>query len=412
MPFILMASLFALSACHHDPETPTVPVARTVLVYMMADNTLSSFSSSDISEMLEGMGNVDVTENNLLIYVDTYGGTPQLIKITKENGKAVQTVIKTYDEQISTSETVMKSVLSNVFSAYPAESYGLVLWSHGWGWVQQTSTASSKVISRWAGVDNNGDRYNIHYYLNMSNLKSVLAATNIHFDYILFDECFMASVEALYDIKEYADYFIGSATEIPGPGAYYADIVTAMFASSYSKATTNNAEKVAKAYFTYYNNKYDPTKQTDSSVFSNSNWIAGASVALVKSSELSNLAAATKPIIAKYVQKKQELDTNGIFCYDPLREKYFYDIENLVKKLTGGNTEYTSWKTVFDNCVASYQTTATNYMSYNDGSYQFISMTGSYGLSTYIPSSTRTTQNTNFQSTAWYTDAGWNQTGW
>jgi hypothetical protein len=284
------------------------------------------------------------------------------------------------------------------------------LWSHGWGWLQQTSTASSKVSSRWAGIDNNGN--DSRYYLNISNLKSVLAAVNIHFDYILFDECFMGSVEAFYDIRNYADYFIGSPTEIPGPGAYYTDVVQGMFTSATSKTTSNNAAKVANAYYTYYYNKYDTSKRSE---FSNSNWIAGASVALIKSSALENLALATKNIITKYVQNKQEIDTNsGIFCYDPLRQKYFYDLDNLVSKLTGSNTnnDYTTWKTAFSNCVVSYQTTATNYMSYGDGTWDFISMSGSHGLSTYIPSSTRTQQNTNFQTTDWYTDAGWSQTGW
>jgi len=299
----------------------------------------------------------------------------------------------------------MTSVFSTAFSAYPADSYGLVLWSHGLGWIPQTS--SYKAISRYAGIDQNGG--STYYYLNIPSLQSVLAATNLHFDYILFDECYMASVEALYQLRNYADYFIGSPTEIPGPGAYYTDVVRAMFASSSSTTALNNADKTADAYYNYYNNKYDITKESD---FSNDNWIAGASVTLVKSSALENLAAATKNILPTYIKNKTAIGTNNIFCYDPLRDKYFYDLETLIKQLTGGNAEYTAWKTAFDNCVIKYQTTATNYMSYSNGTYNFISMNGSFGLSSYIPSSNSTSMNTNFQATQWYIDAGWSQTGW
>jgi len=402
---LFLASLLTLGGCSNHDDEPDISVKRTVLVYMMADNSLSSLSGSDIDEMTEGMKSIDSNKNNLLIYIDTFDGTPKLIKLDNKNGKVVQTVLKNYPEQTSTDESVITSVFSTAFSAYPADSYGLVLWSHGLGWIPQTS--SYKVISRYAGIDQNGG--STYYYLNIPSLQSVLAATNLHFDYILFDECYMASIEALYQLRNYADYFIGSPTEIPGPGAYYTDVVHAMFATSSSATAINNADKTADAYYNYYNNKYDITKESD---FSNENWIAGTSVTLIKSSALVNLANATKNILPAYIKNKTAINTNNIFCYDPLRDKYFYDMEGLIKQLTGGNSEYIAWKTAFDNCVIKYQTTATNYMSYSNGTYNFIPMNGSCGLSSYIPSSSETSMNTNFQATQWYTDAGWNQTGW
>jgi len=402
---LFLASLLTLGGCSNHDDEPDISVKRTVLVYMMADNSLSSLSGSDIDEMTEGMKSIDSNKNNLLIYIDTFDGTPKLIKLDNKNGKVVQTVLKNYPEQTSTDESVMTSVFSTAFSAYPADSYGLVLWSHGLGWIPQTS--SYKVISRYAGIDQNGG--STYYYLNIPSLQSVLAATNLHFDYILFDECYMASIEALYQLRNYADYFIGSPTEIPGPGAYYTDVIHAMFATSSSATAVNNADKTADAYYNYYNNKYDITKESD---FSNENWIAGTSVTLIKSSALVNLANATKNILPAYIKNKTAINTNNIFCYDPLRDKYFYDMESLIKQLTGGNSEYIAWKKAFDNCVIKYQTTATNYMSYSNGTYNFIPMNGSYGLSSYIPSSSETSMNTNFQATQWYTDAGWNQTGW
>lgn len=402
---LFLASLLTLSGCSNHSDEPDISFKRTVLVYMMADNSLSSLSGSDINEMTEGIKSIDTNKNNLLIYIDTFDDTPKLIKLENKNGKVVQTVLKNYPEQTSTDESVMTSVFSTAFSAYPADSYGLVLWSHGLGWIPQTS--SSKIISRYAGVDQNGG--GIYHYLNIPTLQSVLATTNLHFDYILFDECYMASVEALYQLRGYADYFIGSPTEIPGPGAYYTDVVHAMFANSSSATAINNADKTADAYYNYYRNKYDITKESE---FSNENWIAGTSVSLIKSSALENLANATKNILPAYIKNKAAINTSNIFCYDPLRDKYFYDLESLIKQLTGGNSEYITWKTAFDNCVIKYQTTATNYMSYSNGTYNFISMNGSYGLSGYIPSDNETNMNTNFQTTQWYIDAGWNQTGW
>lgn len=273
---LLLFPLLLVSACSRDDNNEET-ATRTVLVYIMGDNSLSDFSSSDISEMEAGMSNVDATKYNLLIYVDTYGSTPKLIKLDKNSsGKVIETVVKAYDEQTSTDETVMKSVFSSVFSAYPAESYGLVLWSHGEGWIPFSNSTSKAITSRWIGQDTNGGTTDNR--LNISTLASVLS-TAPHFDFVLFDACFMSSAEVLYDLRSYADYFIGSATEIPGPGAYYTDAVPAMF------ATSNDAEKVADSYYNYYKNLYAAGDN-----LSDDNWTAGVSITLVKANELENLA--------------------------------------------------------------------------------------------------------------------------
>lgn len=400
---LLLASLLTLSGCSSHNDEPEISIKRTVLVYMMADNSLSSFSESDINEMTEGIKSIDTSKNNLLIYIDTFNDTPKLIKLDNKSGKVVQTVLKNYPEQTSTDESVMTSVFSTAFSAYPADSYGLVLWSHGLGWIPQTS--SYKIISRYAGIDQNGG--GIYHYLNIPELQSVLAATNLHFDYILFDECYMASVEALYQLRNYAYYFIGSPTEIPAPGAYYTDVVRAMFATPSSTTALNNASQTADAYYNYYKNKYNITSDC-----SNENWTEGVSISLIKSSGLENLADATKNILPAYIKNKTAINTSNIFCYDPLSHTYFYDLESLIKQLTGGNSEYITWKTAFDNCVIKYQTTTTNYMSDSNGAFNAISMNGSYGLSGYIPCDNEIDMNTYFQKTQWYIDAGWSQTGW
>ena len=46
---------------------------------------------------------------------------------------------------------------------------------------------------------------------------------------MLFDACYMQSVEVIYQLRDRTDYFIGSPTEIPGPGAPYEAVVPALF---------------------------------------------------------------------------------------------------------------------------------------------------------------------------------------
>lgn len=59
----------------------------------------------------------------------------------------------------------MSEVVNHVFTSYPAESYGLVYWSHGEGWIPYPVTST-----RWVGQDTgDGDKR-----MNISALASVL----------------------------------------------------------------------------------------------------------------------------------------------------------------------------------------------------------------------------------------------
>lgn len=69
--------LMLLAACQQDGPTPEPSVgSRTVLVYMIAQNSLAPLASADIEEMKEGMRQVDATSGNLLVYIRRLFGSP------------------------------------------------------------------------------------------------------------------------------------------------------------------------------------------------------------------------------------------------------------------------------------------------------------------------------------------------
>lgn len=121
--------LMLLAACQQDGPTPEPSVgSRTVLVYMIAQNSLAPLASADIEEMKEGMRQVDATSGNLLVYIDDYSA-PRLIRLGKDKkGKVVEETIENYPEQNSADANVMKKVISTAFNQYKAES---MAWSSG-----------------------------------------------------------------------------------------------------------------------------------------------------------------------------------------------------------------------------------------------------------------------------------------
>ena len=258
-------SVCFLSACEQKTEIIIPqPGERTVLIYFAADNDLAPFALEDIDELKEGVIVYGLpSDEHLLMYVDI-GGTASLSELTYQNGKAVEKVIKTYPTRNSAGLAETQEVFQDVFNnpAYEAASYGLVYWSHCDGWIPYPVPTT-----RWIGIDTGGYADNC---MNLSEFKEVLQTSAPHFDFILFDACFMQSIEVAYELRNFTDYYICSPTETPGPGAPYDAILPYMFQPGASP-------ELAEAYFDVYNGMYNQ---------GGSEWSYGVSMCALKTSEL------------------------------------------------------------------------------------------------------------------------------
>ena len=92
LPLFLFTLL--LASCDKENGADPLPYKRTVLVYLAADNNLSSFALQDLAEMKEGMAQVADGTLHLLVYIDT-GSSPRLVELKKQNGQVVEDVVRT-----------------------------------------------------------------------------------------------------------------------------------------------------------------------------------------------------------------------------------------------------------------------------------------------------------------------------
>ena len=340
--------------------------------------------------MKVGMAKVQDSNVHFLVYIDD-GRSPRLLELKNEKGAVVETVVETYGSRNSVGVSETQEVFAKVFSnsKYQADSYGLVYWSHGDGWLPYPLRAGT----RWVGQDEgNGDNR-----MNISEFVEILKSAP-HFDFILFDACFMQAVEVAYELRDYTDYCIGSPTEIPGPGASYDVVVPAMFSAE------DAAVNVAKAYYEPYAAKYNEGKG-----LSNSNWTAGASVCALRTDKLVDLARVTKQVLSGVVDNAHLRSL--IFNYDKRSSLDgavgYYDMANMMKKITD-DSAYVIWRQAFDVAVTYWATTSMNYSAFAD----MFSMEGTNGVSCYIPSVSNTVTDKAYRSTEWYTSAGFAALGW
>lgn len=396
--FLLVGIAAFFAACSHDddggpvPPQPREQVGRTVLVYIVGDNGVSELSGlfkENFKDMVEGMKEVDYSKCNLVVYSEMVDDVPRLISLKNKNGQVIADTIFTYPEQNPLDKTVMSEVIARTLEYFPADSYGFAYLSHSSSWVPAYTNANSRSIGYYRRTQ-----------MEIADLRDVLLSSFPKpLKYILFDCCSMQSVEVAYELRHCAEYFIGSPTEIPGPGAPYKTVVPELFTD------TDLPLNIARAYYDFYDKSYTGATPT------NANWTGGIATSVIESGALEDLAVATKAILSKYVQDQRLIDRSGILLYD-FNDYANYDFDELVQYLTGGtdNADYQNWKAIFDAAVIFRETTTMNYSGIAS---RMFSMVGSEGLSTWIPfGSIDSRLNTFYHTLSWYTAAGWNETGW
>lgn len=392
--YLILSLLVSLltSACGGDDPAPVVENRRTVLVYMAADNSLSKFVKADLDELKEGMASIgNAAGMHLLVYIDT--GSPRLVEIEKKGNAVVETIIKEYPDRNSCGVDETTEVFDDVFgdARYQAGSYGLIYWSHGDGWIPNPLPAS-----RWIGQDI-GDEGT--FYMDIADLAAVLRKAP-HFDFIMFDACFMQSVEVAFELRDYCDYYIGFPAENPGPGAAYDRMFPYMFQEG-------AAVKMAEATFAAYEELYTGT------MGSNSNWTMGTAISVLKSSKLQELAAATARVLSEVAVDERATLRESVFNYDQ-RDFWssshigYYDFVEMMEALELGDAVMEEWKQVYDATLVYWNTTPKIY-SMSTG---LFSMERANGVSHYIPSASKPSVVKAYRSMEWYKAAGLSQLDW
>ena len=349
----------SFSACEKDKEAPDVPSdpsyapSRTVLVYMVAENSLNGQVSSDISEMLNGMRDSTFYPNDrLVIYLDDIGlpRTYVVERYTKERTLSDLTPSKTWSEDVnSSSPQQLSEVLEYTKSMCGASSYGLVMWSHASGWIPSSYGEDRLAPRRTFGLDNGRNSSSSSLDGNQMAIEDLARVVEDFggVDFIFFDACFMQSVEVAYTLRNAAKYIIASPAEIPGPGANYQTMVKAMMKMD------DYADKILTAYYDQYGSEGD-------------NY--GIVISSVKTTALSHFAAYMKTVVANHREDLLNANYENVqdyFRYDVWASVYpdFYDMKGVMKQVLS-DEEMVQWEEEAAK-VVNLKTSYTWYSAFN-----------------------------------------------
>lgn len=309
-----------LAGCRKSDIKPRLPyeseLRRLVVVYMTAENSLSTYANADLNEMRQGIGSIP-EDCALAVYFDNADRSqnPAILLLDSKNGE--RTLHRFTNDPISSDSAAMLSTLRMITRQIKAREYALVLWGHGSGW--QPARVRRKVY----GPDNgqNGT-HNAGLWMETHTLHHVLQQTGVHWRYIFSDVCFMQSMAQAYELRDVTDWHIASPVEIPGYGAPYNTLMPHLF----------DATDFARTIPQHYREQFPVL------------------VSSVQSDRLEALARTT----AAALDTLGNLNTRGVQRYPVLAPGYteqsYYDLRSLMAASLS-EADYARWLTVFDQAV-------------------------------------------------------------
>ena len=308
--FCALAMALTLFSCKKAEVEEIVVVKRpkTVLLYMVANNNLSNDAENSISRLQNGY--IPSDEGNLLVYKHCAGMDPVLLHIKKgEEGTVVADTAYRFPPRVSATKSALTQALNVTQALFPADSYGLILWSHGTGWIPPLASFSSAAQEQISGSGPERT-FGLDGKVELE-IRDLAQAIPYKLSFMLMDACFMGGIETAYEVKDSVDYYIGSPAEILTESFPYHKIMQHIFKS------TPDYAAVCREYYDYYNAKSGSERS--------------ATVALMDCSKLAEVAEVAKRVFDQYGERIASLDLSLLQPYfRGSSSKYFYDLKDLV----------------------------------------------------------------------------------
>ena len=272
--FLQLIAVIALSSCTDDPlPDPNTngnanEVDNTIIVYMPWSGdpySLYDYFKTNLRDMKQAIVNEGGLGNKrLVVFISEAPEKGALINVKYQSGQCVDDTLAKFDntqpnQQLNTSRWIT-NLLTRVKAYAPARNYSMIVGCHGMGWIPsyagtRTSVSNtlqkrwrdveSKPLTRWFGGDT--------YKTDISILDRGIAQSGIgKMQYILFDDCYMSTIEVAYELRHSAHYLIGCPTEIMAHGMPYEQLWNELSKSN------PNYQNVVDEFYNFYSTYTDP----------------------------------------------------------------------------------------------------------------------------------------------------------
>ena len=314
--FITLASLTIVISCSSEEEivVPKEENEQTVIMFFpWSSNLLPYFQQNikDFSKSIEERGSQNA---RVMVCLATTPNTADLMELKYDNGSCIVENIRTYDNQRFTSQEGISNILKAIKEYAPGKKYGLIIGCHGMGWLPVIHTKSNETQEIFHYNVSNGPmtRYfgglTQEYQIETSVLAQAILESGITMEYILFDDCYMSSIEVAYDLKDVTKYLIASPTEVMAYGFPYHECGKYLIGNVDYKG-------VIQAFYEFYSQYTYPY----------------GTAAVTNCQELEQLANIVKRINVE--NQNNNISANSIQVMDGYTPAIFFDFEDYINKI-------------------------------------------------------------------------------
>lgn len=359
---LLFIPLWLLTACKSDEPAPEeVRNEKTLIMYMPWSTNLTGYFYQNIRDMEASIASMGGLSNErVIVFICKTPAEASLFEIKYENGRCRRVDIKSYASPAFTTEAGIAGILDDIIAYAPAERYSMIIGCHGMGWlpVNRSNAQKSKEKYHWDYTDRPLTRYfggtTAEYQTDISTLSAAIEDTGIKMEYILFDDCYMASIEVAYELKDVTDYLIASTCEVMACGMPYATMGKHLLGQP-------DYQAICDDFYEFYSTYTVPC----------------GTLSVTDMSHIDEMAGLMRHINTSYAfdgyQRDQLQNLDG---YTPT---IFYDFSDYVNRLLEQNSAPESLKTEFEetlNRLVPYKTNTETFYTATKGPLEINSYSG------------------------------------
>ena len=334
---MLCCVLSVFISCREKIQTPKdEPTPQTLIVYMVGTDLSWAFDhnkrdiKSALSKNIKGQSRVIIVSHSNKM-------TLNAVELEYVDGEIKEKKdFATYNLPVEMDESSLGYIFNDITSRAPATTYGLIIGSHGWGWIpwsdyytQIENNGATKSEMRHLDITLPreyvtrflGEKSTLSNTFDITTLSKALHATGKKFEYILFDACFMGNVETAYDLRNNTKYIVASLCEIMGWGFPYQKTLPYLLQNGGKAYDLNLAAKS-------FNEHYKAVRDSGSDLYS-------GSVAVINCAELEALA---QKMLKVNQNLSDEVNEKRLQTYDGGANHLFYDLGDYVNEVCTDET--------------------------------------------------------------------------
>lgn len=377
------------------PDVPVTPVGQTVFMFFPWSNSLLSDFRRTVEDMQTVVAQRSMKDERIMVFMATSEREAVLFELKKQNGRCLTDTLRRYSDRPFTSRQWLTSLFSEVMTLAPASRYGMVVGCHGLAWVPvQGQRSARKRQGSQERIDEEDNLYKeerlleeerlarkkqglskdkplpndlMHFevqgpvttrfiggtypetQIETTDLADAMADAGLHTEYILFDACYMSSVEVAYELKDVTHYLIASPTEVISYGFPYITMGKHLLG-------TPNYKGIADSFISFYSSYYLPYGTVAVTDCTQLDALAAIAQQINAAAEEPTNAASAKHINAAAEGKLNTATSgknapNGVQIMDGYNPTLFYDLGHLMSLKNAGTVLTTAFAEQLEKTV-------------------------------------------------------------